>query len=86
MLSKKKFIIINSCTGKKTSIFNLAKLIIKLSNSNSIIKKYRRRKWDKIVYRSGSTEIRNKFLKIEKMTPLKIGLLKTINWYKNVLA
>ncbi len=86
MLSKKKFIIINSCTGKKTSIFNLAKLIIKLSNSNSIIKKYRRRKWDKIVYRSGSTEIRNKFLKIEKMTPLKIGLLKTINWYKDVLA
>jgi len=80
---KKKFLIINSCTGKKTSINVLVEKIKKICKSKSKIIKLPKRNWDKIKLRSGSIKKRKKFLSHSLVTPLDIGLRKTINWYKN---
>lgn len=83
MKSKKKINIINSCTGKKTKIINLAKKIIKFTNSKSkIIVINKSRKWDKIKHRSGSTNQTLKVLNKKEFTELDVGLKKTIDWYK----
>ena len=76
---------INSCTGKKTKIINLAKLIIKLTKSKSQITFGASRKWDKIKKRSGSNILLKKFYKFNKFTKLEYGLHKTIDWYKKNL-
>ena len=80
--SKNSLNVINSCTGKKTKIINLAKLIIKLTKSKSQITFGASRKWDKIKKRSGSNILLKKFYKFNKYTKLEHGLYKTINWYK----
>tara|TARA_B100000161_G_C33425065_1_gene357383 strand:- start:305 stop:751 length:447 start_codon:yes stop_codon:yes gene_type:complete len=80
--SKNSVNVINACTGKKTKIINLAKLIIKLTNSKSQITFVASRKWDKIKKRSGSNILLKKFYKLNKFTKLEHGLHKTIDWYK----
>ena len=81
--SKKNLNLVNSCTGKKTKIISLAKMIIKLSNSKSDIKLTSLRKWDKIKNRSGSNQKIKKYFKHKKFINLEIGLKETIEWYKN---
>ena len=76
--------IINSCTGKKTKIINLAKKIIKFTNSKSkIIVINKLRKWDKIKHRSGSINQILKVLNKKKFIEIDVGLNRTIDWYKN---
>ncbi len=78
-----KCLIFNSCTGKKTKIISLAKKIIKICKSNSKIKILnKRRKWDKIIKRVGSTKNLQKFIGKRKTRNLDYGLKKTFNWYK----
>ncbi len=81
--SKKNIDLINSCTGKKTKIIALAKMIIKITNSKSKIVLTRLRKWDKIKNRLGSNQKVHKYLKFKKFTNLEIGLKETIKWYMN---
>lgn len=82
LICKKKFLVVNSCTGRKTTINQLAQKIIKITKSKSKIKKIQKRNWDLIKVRSGSTTIRKKYLSQSKITSLETGLKKTISWYK----
>ena len=85
-LKSKKLEIINSCTGKQTKLYDLAKKIIKLTNSSSQIKITNKfRKWDKIKLRKGNISKRNKLLGYISMVPLEHGLRKTVKWYKKNL-
>jgi len=75
--------LINSCTGNKTTIISLAKMIVKLTNSKSNINYSSLRKWDKVQNRLGSNIKIKKIFGINKFTNLSIGLKETIKWYKN---
>ena len=80
--SKKMPEIINSCTGKKTKIKSLAKLIIILTKSKSKISYSSLRNWDKVRNRLGSNLKLKKISRIKNFISLKNGLKKTIEWYK----
>ena len=83
--SKKKISIINSCTGKKTEIGNLAKKIIKYTNSKSkIIVVNKARKWDKIKNRTGNIYNTLKIINKKYFTEIDVGLKKTIDWYRHI--
>ena len=83
--SKKKISIINSCTGKKTKITNLAKKIIKFTNSKSkIVVINKLRKWDKIKNRTGNIDNTLKVINKKSFTEIDIGLKKTIDWYRYI--
>ena len=75
--------LINSCTGNKTTIISLAKMIVKLTNSKSNINYSSLRKWDKVQNRLGSNVKIKKIFGINKFTNLSTGLKETIKWYKN---
>jgi len=80
--SKKMPEIINSCTGKKTTIKSLAKLIINLTRSKSKINYSSLRNWDKVRNRLGSNLKLKKISGLKNFISLKNGLKKTIEWYK----
>ena len=84
LFKSKDCIIINSCTGKKTKIIDLAYKIIKICNSKSKIRVLnKRRKWDQIIKRMGSQKYLAKIIGNKKSKTLDYGLEKTIKWYKS---
>lgn len=76
--------IFNSCTGTAISIRKLANLIIKLTNSKSSLLFIKKRNWDMVVNRKGSTFKIKKMLNVKNFTPIREGLMNTIDWYRSI--
>lgn len=82
---KKKFILINICSGEKTNIKNLLnKMLIHFPdfNKRKNIKLVARRKEDIYVNNPDNSKLK-KYIKF-KFTKLEMGIDKTINWFKKV--
>lgn len=71
----------NGGTGKETKIIDLAKLIIKLSDSNSKIVITPRRNWDLVTSRMSNIEKSERILLYKPKINLEEGLYKYIQWY-----
>lgn len=76
--------IINLGSGKQYSNMEVAKMILRLTKSNSKIRKqkYSNRSWDS-GYWLANTKVSAELLGFKPNTNLSSGLLKTINWFKN---
>ena len=70
----------NLGSGTETSITQLARMIIKLSESGSNIKMLPKRKWDNSGKRFASVEKSKKYLGFEARISVEEGLLRTIAW------
>ncbi|MBI9112684.1 NAD-dependent epimerase/dehydratase family protein [Maridesulfovibrio ferrireducens] len=75
--------VFNGGTGKPTQIIDLAKLIIKYTNSSSEIVFIEKRDWDAVKDRLSDISKSNKILKYTPEVPLEIGLKETVDWYMN---
>lgn len=82
----KKFdqIIFNICSGKHTSIEKVARTIVKLTKSKSVISlgDYPPRPWDSSFW-VGNSNLANQILKWQPKRSLSEGLLKTIEWFRS---
>lgn len=75
--------ILNIGTGVQTSIYQLAKLVVKLTRSTSVIERgaYQGRPWDSFHWKAVMKKT-DTLLHWQSFTTLEAGLLKTIAWYK----
>ncbi len=75
--------IFNIGTGVQTSIYQLAKLVVKLTRSKSVIERgvYPGRPWDSFHWKA-VTKKTDTILHWQSSTALAAGLTKTITWYK----
>lgn len=73
----------NLASGRETFIHNLAEQIVELSDSTSTIIIKPVRNWDSSGRRFGSTTKSQNFLDFSANTPLKEGLVETIEWTKS---
>jgi nucleoside-diphosphate-sugar epimerase len=76
----------NLGTGVETSIEELARQIIRLAESSSVIEKIARRGWDASVRRYGSTEKALRALGFRARIALPEGLHLTVKWTREKLA
>ena len=72
--------IFNFGSSKKTRILDLAKKIIKLTNSKSKIIFSKKRDWDKVIQRQANIKKAKKVINYNPKTKLDVGLKKTIAW------
>lgn len=72
----------NVGTGVETSVNQLAKLILEITNSKSIVENIDKRDIDNIRRRVVNIERTRHDLKYQPMTSVALGLTKTIEWYK----
>ena len=75
--------IYNFGSSSKIKIIDLAKKIIKFTNSKSEIKFIQTRKWDKFSKRKSNNKKLKKEFKNIRFTKIDEGLKDTINWFKN---
>ncbi len=73
----------NAGTGEETKIVNLAKTIIRLTDSTSKINFVQRRDWDLVTKRVSNIEKSQKILDYNPIVKLEDGLKKYIKWYKD---
>ena len=74
--------IYNVGTGVETSVNILAKMIVEITESNSVIENIDKRDIDNIRRRVVNIERTRHDLRYQPLTTLKSGLTKTIAWYK----
>jgi len=72
----------NIATGKETTIIELAKTIIRLTNSSSTIEFKPRRDWDHTLTRCGNIDLIKEDLGYHPSVELESGLIETIQWIK----
>lgn len=77
--------VFNGGTGSEVGILELAKTIIRMTNSRSKLVFKERRDWDLVKRRVANIEKARKFLGYSPQTSLEDGLAKTIPWYKELL-
>jgi UDP-glucose 4-epimerase len=73
--------VFNFGSSDSVKIIDLAKMIIKICNSNSKIKFIPSRNWDEISFRSANNLKLKKYFSNIKFTPLANGLKETIKWF-----
>ena len=76
---------INIGGGKQISSLELAKKVIKFTNSRSKIEFLKRRNWDNIPYRKCNNNLSKKILGNYHLIKFDDGLVETINWIKKNL-
>jgi len=72
-------------SGFQVPIIELAKKIIEISNSHSIIEFMPRRSWDNILHRSTSIEKAKSLIDYNPKISINKGLEKTIIWIQSIL-
>ncbi len=77
---KKKFLLINICTGKETKMGDLIKLIEKECNKKAIIKYDK--KYSEKIYWIGDKLKALKEINFQAKVTIKTGIEKTTTWYK----
>ena len=73
--------VFNFGSSSSIKIIDLAKIIIKICNSNSRIQFIPSRNWDLISYRSANNLKLKKYFSKIKFTPLDVGLKETVKWF-----
>ena len=73
----------NIASGKETNIFHLAQLIVRMTNSQSVIHLTQRRQWDNSGRRYADISNSFKSLNFFEEYNLNQGLYETIEWQKN---
>ena len=76
--------IFNLGSGKVTTILNLVKNILKITNSKSKIIFVQKRSWDNIKIRKANISKSKRLLNYKPKWKLEKGLFKTVKWIKNL--
>ena len=76
--------IFNLGSGKVTTILNLVKNILKITNSKSKIIFAKKRSWDNIKIRKANISKSKRLLNYKPKWKLEKGLFKTVKWIKNL--
>lgn len=76
--------IFNLGSGKTTTILNLVKKIIKITNSKSKIIFAKKRSWDNIKTRKANISKCKRMLNYDPQWNLDEGLIKTLKWIKKI--